>query len=325
MRYWAKQRCLADVFSRRGSILFLVSVVLFGGTFVAAKAGLAHFPPLLFVAVRFDIGAIVLAIYAMSRFSWAEIRPRTPGDILGILATGGLVIGLTNALLFVGQQYVTSGVAAVVFSLNPILTPVFVAILLSEDRLSLRAGAGMVLGLLGVGLVASPDPAAFLSAGPGIPILFGGAVTSALGAVMIRRSNARLSSTARTIWGVPLAAVLSHGLSFAAGESVPDLSVPPAAILALVYVGVFSGAIAYIAYFGLIDEAGATQANLVFYFIPVVSAIGGWALLGEALSVTTMLGFSVIFTGYVLINGLPTRLKQAIQWGLDERIPRNRS
>ncbi|ESS11751.1 MAG: putative permease, DMT superfamily [uncultured archaeon A07HR60] len=150
-------------------------------------------------------------------------------------------------------------------------------------------------------------------------------MTSALGAVVIRRSRARLSSTARTIWGVPLAAVLSHGLSFVAGESVPDLSVPPAAILALVYVGVFSGAIAYIAYFGLIDEAGATRANLIFYFIPVVSAVGGWALLGETLSVTTLLGFGVIFAGYILINGVPTRLEQAIQWGLDDGLSRSRS
>jgi EamA-like transporter family. len=146
------------VFSRRGSILFLVSVVLFGGTFVAAKAGLAHFPPLLFVAVRFDIGAIVLAIYAMSRFSWAELRPRTPGDILGILATGGLVIGLTNALLFVGQQYVTSGVAAVVFSLNPILTPVFVAILLSEGSavVACRRGDGAGIAWGGSGRESRP-------------------------------------------------------------------------------------------------------------------------------------------------------------------------
>jgi len=214
------------VFSQRTGALFLVSAVLFGGTFIAAKAGLAYFPPLFFVAVRFDIGAVVLAAFAATSLSRSELRPRTVGDIIGILATGVLVIGLTNALLFVGQQDVTSGVAAVVFSLNPILTPVFAAVLLSGDRLSVRGSAGMVLGLLGVGLVANPDSTALLGGGIGIPLLFGAAVTSALGAVVIRRAESTMSSTARTVWGVPLAAVLSHGLSLSAGESVTGLSVP---------------------------------------------------------------------------------------------------
>ena len=299
------------MFTRRTGALLLVSAVLFGGTFVAAKAGLAHLPPLFFVAVRFDIGAVVLAAFAATRLSRAELRPRTRGDVVGIVATGVIVIGLTNALLFVGQQHVTSGVAAVVFSLNPILTPVFAAVLLSGDGLSTRGFVGMGLGLFGVALVADPDPAALLAGGVGVPLLFAAAVTSALGAVLIRRADATLSSTARTVWGVPLAAVLSHALSLGAGESVTGLSVPPVAVAALLYVGVFSGAIAYLAYFALIDETDATRANLLFYFVPVVSAVGGWALLGETLSVRSLAGFGVIFVGFLLVSGLsaaPSRL-----------------
>lgn len=301
------------MFSRRTATLFVVSAVLFGGTFVAAKAGLEYFPPLLFVALRFDIGAIVLAVYAAARLSKAELRPRTAGDVIGILATGLLVIGLTNALLFVGQQYTTSGVAAVVFSLNPILTPVFAAVLLTDERLSVRGSAGLVLGLLGVGLVANPDSSALLGGGLAVPILFAGAVTSALGAVVIRRAEATMSSTARTVWGVPLAAVLSHALSFSAGESVGVAAVTPVAVAALVYVGVFSGAIAYLTYFALIDEAGATRANLLFYFVPIVSAVGGWALLGETLPVASLVGFVVIFTGFILVSGPPTDLRRTLR------------
>jgi len=301
-------------------VLFVVSAVLFGGTFVAAKAGLAYIPPLLFVAVRFDIGAVVLAAFAATRLSRAELRPRTVGDVVGILATGVIVIGLTNALLFVGQQYVTSGVAAVIFSLNPILTPVFAALLLSEERLSVRGIAGMGLGLVGVVLVANPDSASLLGGGLGVPLLFMAAVASALGAVLIRRSEAALSSTARTVWGVPLAALLSHGLSYAAGEPVVGLSVPPVAIAALLYVGVFSGAVAYLTYFALIDEVGATRANLLFYFVPVVSAVGGWLLLGETLSVFAVAGFGLIFAGFLLVSGLPPDVLGDLRRGVRDRV-----
>ncbi len=286
---------------KRTLALFVTAAVLFGGTFVATKAGLAYLPPLLFVALRFDIGAAVLVSYAVVSMSRDELTPRTAGDIVGIVATGALVIGFTNVFLFVGQQYTTSGVAAIVFSLNPILTPVFAAVLLTDERLSVRAGVGMALGLAGVVLVANPASGGTVSA-TGIAILSAGAVTSALGAVVIRRADTTLSSTARTVWGVPLAAVLSHLLSLGAGQSLSSLSVTPTAVVALLYVGVFSGAIAYLAYFALIDTAGATRANLVFYLIPVVSAVGGWLLLGEAISALTLVGFAVVLSGFLLIG-----------------------
>jgi drug/metabolite transporter (DMT)-like permease len=290
-----------SVGAKRTLALFLTAAVLFGGTFVATKAGLAYLPPLFFVAVRFDIGAVVLASYAAVSMSRSELRPRTVGDVVGIAATGLLVIGFTNALLFVGQQYATSGVAAIVFSLNPILTPIFAAVLLTDERLSVRAGVGMALGLAGVALVANPASGGAIS-GPGVGILFGGAVTSALGAVVIRWSETALSSTARTVWGVPLAAVLSHLLSLGAGESLSGVSATPTAVGALVYVGVFSGALAYLAYFAVIDTAGPTRANLVFYLIPIVSTLGGWLLLGETLSGLTIVGFAVVLSGFLLIG-----------------------
>ena len=307
------------MFSRRTALLFVVSAVLFGGTFIAAKAGLAYFPPLLFVALRFDIGAVVLAVFAATTLSKAELRPRTVGDAVGIFATGVLVIGLTNALLFLGQQDVTSGVAAVVFSLNPILTPVFAAVILSDGRLSVRGAVGMGLGLVGVAFVANPEPSALLGGGLGVPLLFGAAVTSALGAVVIRRADATLSSTARTVWGVPLAAVLSHALSAGAGESVSGLSVPPVALAALLYVSVASGAVAYLAYFALIDETDATRANLLFYFVPVVSAVGGWALLGETISTLSLVGFGVIFAGFLLVSGLSPVPERLLRRAASER------
>lgn len=307
------------MFTRRSGLLFVVSAFLFGGTFVAAKAGLAHLPPLLFVAIRFDIGAVVLGLFAATRLSWADVRPRTTGDILGIAATGLVVVGLTNALLFVGQQYVTSGVAAVVFSLNPILTPVFGALLLSEDGLPSRAAAGMFLGVIGVALVANPDPSAVFESASGVALLFGAAVTSALGAVMIRRAGATLSSTAQTVWGVPLAAGLLHVLSLTAGESAASVSLPPVALVSLIYVGVGSGAIAYLTYFALIDEVGATRANLLFYFVPVVSAIGGWALLGETVPPVSLFGFLVIFAGFLLIAGFSPKLVEYARRAVGDR------
>ncbi|MDG5761034.1 DMT family transporter [Natronococcus sp. A-GB1] len=289
--------------AKRTIVLFALASLFFGGTFVAAKAGLEYFPPLLFVALRFDIAALIMVAYAVVRFSREDLTPTTAGDIIGILATGGLVIGLANSLLFVGQQYATSAVGAIVFSLNPILTPVFAAALLSTERLSGRGAIGMGLGLVGVALVVSPDPAMLVGGDAlGRAILFAGAASAALGAVLIRRVDATLSSSVRIAWGLPLAAALSHALSLAAGESASSITWSASAIAALAYVSVFAGVLAYLAYFALLDETGAIEANLVFYVVPVVSTLGGWAILGERIAPLAVVGFLTIFAGFAVLG-----------------------
>jgi drug/metabolite transporter (DMT)-like permease len=288
---------------RRTVGFFALASLLFGGTFVAAKAGLAYFPPLLFVALRFDVAAVALAAYAIVVSSREELTPRTRGDVAGILATGVLAIGLTNALLFVGQQYATSAVGSIVFSLNPILTPVFAAAVLSDERLSARGGVGMLIGLLGVALVVNPDPANLLGGDAmGKAILFAGAVSGALGSVLIRWADGTLSSTVWTAWGLPFGAALCHALSLSAGESPAAVIWGPEALAALAYVGIFAGALAYIAYFGLLDATGAIKANLVFYVVPVVSTLGGWLLLGEEISGLAVVGFLTIFAGFAVLG-----------------------
>jgi drug/metabolite transporter (DMT)-like permease len=310
------------VISRRTAVLFVLASVFFGGTFVAAKAGLEYFPPLLFVAFRFDVAAVIMVAYAAVRFSREDLVPRTAGDVIGIVATGGLVIGLANSLLFVGQQYATSAVGAIVFSLNPILTPVFAAVLLSRERLSSRGVVGMGLGLVGVALVVSPDPSMLVGGDAlGRAILFAGAASAALGAVLIRRVDATLSSTVRIAWGLPLAAVLSHTLAFAAGESTAAITWSAGALVALGYVSVFAGVFAYLAYFALLDETGAIEANLVFYVVPVVSTLGGWAILGERIAPLAVVGFLTIFAGFAILGSESVDVRSRLR----ARLPLERS
>ncbi|MBX0294519.1 DMT family transporter [Haloarcula nitratireducens] len=311
--------------SRRTLAFGVAASVLFGGVFVAAKAGLAYFPPLLFIALRYDVAAVALLGYVAVTRSRSELLPRTRGDLLGILSTGLLALGLTNALLFVGQQDATSAVGAIVFSLNPILTPVFAALLLSDERLSARGATGLLVGLLGVGLVVTPDPAMLLGGGGGKLLLFGGAVSGALGSVLVRWSDADLESTVRTAWGLPFAAALCHALSLSAGESLAAVSWTAGALLALLYVGVFAGAIAYVAYFGLLDTAGATHANLVFYVVPVVSTLGGWALLGETISELAVVGFLTVFAGFAILGSESLSLATVGSWVREETaVPTDR-
>lgn len=288
---------------RRIAGFFALASLLFGGTFVAAKGGLEFFPPLLFVAFRFDIGTAVLLSYVLVTHDRDQWLPNTRADVAGILAAGVFTIGLTNAFIFIGQQYVSSGVGAIINSLNPILTPILAAALLSDETLSRYDWGGLLLGFMGVLLVVGIDPThIFEGAVVGKAILVLAATSGGVGSVLIRRADSDLSSSVRTAWGLPIAAVLCHLLSSAAGEQLAAVEWTPAGLLALGYVGVFSGAVAFIAYFGLLDEVGAIRSNLIFYVVPVVATIGGWALFGETISALTVAGFGTIFSGFAIIG-----------------------
>ncbi|MFH5801941.1 DMT family transporter [Haladaptatus sp. CMAA 1911] len=291
---------------------FLAASLFFGGTFVSAKYGLQYFPPLLFVSLRFDIGTVLLGAYVLATRSVDDLVPRTRSDAAAILAAGVASIALTNAFLFVGQQYATSAIGAVIFSLNPILTPVFAAFLLDEERLSRRTAVGMTFGLLGVGLVVHPTPATVFHGGVGKFLLLGGAASCGLGSVLIQRADANLDSTARTAWALPLGAFLSHSLAYAMGERLAAVTWTLAGNVALVYVGVFAGAGAFIAYFALLDDTGPIRANLVYYVIPLVATVGGAVLLDEQVSVYTVAGFLVVFVGFAVIGSEELDLRQHV-------------
>jgi len=277
--------------------------VFFGGTFVAAKAGQAYVPPLLLVAVRFDIAAVLLLGYVALTRSRAELLPKTPGDVAAILAAGVLAIGLANGLLFVGQGSLTSGVGAILFALVPIFAPLFAGALLADERLTAAGAVGTLVGLVGVGMVVDITPATVVETfSGGAVIVLAGAVSLAIGTVLIRRADSSLSSTVRTAWALPVSALMLHALSIGAGESTGAAEWTLGAAVAVGYLGVFAGAVAYILYFGLLEEVGATQSSLVFYASPIVATLGGWLLLGEALSATTVAGFGVVLVGFGIIG-----------------------
>ncbi|MFB9806907.1 DMT family transporter [Haladaptatus pallidirubidus] len=100
-------------------LLFIITSLTFGTAFVGIKAGLVAIPPILFAGLRYDIGATILLAYVYQRGGYW--RPRTRGDLMAIIIAGFFLSGLNATLLFTGQQYLTTGTAAVVFSLVPVL------------------------------------------------------------------------------------------------------------------------------------------------------------------------------------------------------------
>ena len=297
--------------------LFALLAVAWGAGFSAIEVGLETIPPILFASFRFDVGAVVtlVGLAALGRLD----RPQVRDDWYAIVVAAALLVFGNVFFLFYGQLYTSGSIASVVYSLNPVLTVGFAALLLSGTNFAPQDAVGVVLGLVGVLLIARPDPSAtnptpadapeFLSTafavlgpdGVGASLVFVAVITVAAGSVLLRRFEAPMASLPTTGWAMAVGAVMLHAASLAVGEA-PMVPGGTWTLVAVAYVGVVASSVGYGAYFTLMRRRGPFTANLVSYAVPPVASITGWALLDERLPPLAVAGFGCILVGFLVLN-----------------------
>jgi drug/metabolite transporter (DMT)-like permease len=282
--------------TRRSAVLLFAGLAtMWGLSFPAITVGLRDLPPVLFAAFRYDVAAVLLLAYVGATASPGDRLPTKRRDVGAVLAGGAFLVA-ANGLLFIGQQTVPSGVAAILQGLVPILTTLW-ALLLLDQELTPTGAAGILLGFVGVGLIVRPDPANLLAAD-----LLGKFIIVALGGVLVDRAKPTIASTALTGWSMALGGLLLHAGSLAAGESLVGATFSRTAVGAVVYLGVFSTALAFVIYFTILERYGALETSLVAYLVPVVATIAGVVLLDETITLATVGGFVVVFLGFALLK-----------------------
>jgi len=280
--------------------LFFLVTLLFGSGFPAVKTGLSFIPPLLFAASRSYLAAALLLVYVGTTTEYWY--PRSRQDVTAVLAGGLFLVGGTG-IGFVAQQFITAGVAAIIFSLAPIITAVLAWPLLPAERLAGRDYLGVLVGFVGITIVIRPDPAGLLDPElVGKLLFFGALVIVELGAVLIRRSRPSMPIPALTGWAMVLGGTVHVVLAMAIGESIASIQPTPLAVAMVVYLSVFIGVFGLVTYLVLMGEVGPLKANLTTYLTPIVALAIGWVLLGERIQPLTLVGFGVILAGFVLLE-----------------------
>ncbi|WP_136716172.1 DMT family transporter [Halorientalis salina] len=286
----------------RNATLFLVLAALWGSAFMAIKAGLEYFPPVLFAAIRYDIAGILVLGYAW--WTTDQWRPESRGGLVQVVVGSVLLIGGYHAFLFVGEQRTTSAAAAVIVSLSPILTTGFARALLPDQRLTPAGIAGTFLGLAGVVILTRPDPSNLLTADViAKGLVFLAALSFALGSVLTRRIDADLPIETMEAWSMLGGAALMHAVSVALpSESLGSVRWTAEALGALGYLSVGASAVGFLVYFDLLDRLGPVEINLVSYVAPVFAAVSGYLVLGEVIDWYTGAGFLIIVVGFALLK-----------------------
>ena len=277
-------------------------VLLWSSSFIAAKAGLRHMSPLLFVAVRLAGCAVVLvAVMLISRRSW---RPLGGWRWFHCAVAGALLNAVGLMAPHVGLLLAPAAQIALVQSLTPLLTAVFGVALLHE-RLHSRQWLGLALGMAGVGLVVGHAALESASRFNGLALAFLGVLGLVAGTLYF----------GRFCRGVPLLPGATAQFASAAAVSAlgawlletrhADWTADTIAAIAWNTIMVSLGGMGL--YFAMLARGTAARASANFYLVPGTAALLAWSILGEGLTPLAVAGLLVASAGCWLVGSAPRK------------------
>ncbi|HUS12602.1 MAG TPA: EamA family transporter [Pyrinomonadaceae bacterium] len=283
----------------KSRLVWLVLCCIWGSTWLFIKLGLQDLPPLTFAGIRFVIAALILFALILVR---GVPLPGKTRDWVFLAATGVLSFSLNYGLVFWGEQYISSGLAALLQSMLPLFGLIIAHFYLPGERMTLARIAGVVLGVLGVAVIFSNQ---LEVSGPralwGSAALVLSAFCAAYANVLVKTYGLNLQpsvlAAGQMLFGlVPL---LLIGIPL---EGNPlNYHWTPIAVLSLFYLAIVGTVIAFLLYYWLIHNMDVTKTMLIALVTPVVAVILGMLVLNEEMHWRTLIGGAMIISGLGLI------------------------
>lgn len=287
---------------RLWGLLVLLSAI-WGASFFLAAVALAGFPPLTIVLGRVAIGAVVLALLCRAL---GLGLPRGRAAWLAVAGMGLLNNAVPFSLIIAGQQFIPSGLAAVVNAATPVFAVLAAHALARDEPATAAKLTGAATGLLGVAILAGPAAVATGGAAEliGILLCLGACLSYGLSGVWSRRIKQAGLAPIPAATGQCIASTLIVLPLVILFDQPWTLPAPPmGAVLALVAFGIGPTALAYVLFYRLLAQAGATNTMLVTLLVPVTALLLGTLLLDEVLAPRHFAGMAVIALGLLVIDG----------------------
>jgi drug/metabolite transporter (DMT)-like permease len=244
--------------------------------------------------LRFGTASTVLALYAAAKRMRLPERSELP--LIGL--TGFLGISVYHVALNFGEVTVQAGAASLLISAAPVFTALLSVAVLKE-RLTGTGWLGILLAFAGVALIA-------LSGGrglhftPGALLILLAATVAAIYSILSKkllRRHAALEFTCYSIWAgtLPLLVFLPGLL-----RRLP-VAAPPATF-AVIYLGIFPAAIAYVLWNYALARMPASLLSSFLYLSPVLASLIAWVWLGEVPALLTLVGGAIAILGVILVQ-----------------------
>lgn len=287
--------------STRAWALILLLGAIWGGAFFFTEVALTEMGPFTLVAHRVCWAALALWLYLLLAGRVA-VRPSA-----GLWARWG-VMGLLNnilpfSLIMWGQTAIEGGLAAIFNAMTAPFGVLAAALFLSDERLTARKLAGVLLGVAGVSAIVGAEALDGLdprSLGQFAVVLatICYAFASVWGRVALTGTPVEMNAAGMLLTSAAMALPIAF-----LTEGAPSFDLPPGVWGALAGMAILGTAAAYLLYFEILRLAGAGNTMLVTLVIPPFAIALGAVFLGERLAPSAFFGFGLIALGLAVIDG----------------------
>ncbi len=280
-------------------IAFAIVYLVWGSTYLGIRIAIETLPPFLMAALRFlSAGAIL--------FAWSTLRGAAMPRLVewrSALIVGALLLVTGNGLLTWAEQFVESGVAALIVATVPLWMVLLDALTPEGTRPTVPVIGGLILGLLGIGVLVGPGELGGEAIdGLGALVIVIAAFSWALGSIYSRRAPQSPSTLQNVGMQMLLGGTLLLLWGFALGERIDPVAVSTRSAWALVYLSLLGGVVSYSAYVWLLKVSTPAKVATYAYVNPVVAVMLGWAFGGEALNPRVFLSMAAVVSAVVLIS-----------------------
>ena len=280
---------------------WLTVCLVWGTTYLAIRVALETIPPASVGAIRFVLAGILLAVFLRAR------GVRLPGRAhwRGLAIVGVLLIGVGNGMVVVAEQWVPSGIAAVVIATTPFWMAGMEGLIPGGERFSRRTLIGMTIGFAGILLLLWPDLTAGGSLGRqflvGLIALqlaeIGWAAGTAYSKRQAREENALAAAALQMLFGgIALLIVAVIRGEFA------DLRFSTRSAAAELYLIVVGSLVAFPAYIYALKHLPVSTVSLYAYINPVIAVLLGALLLGEPFGLRIVIASAVVLLGVSVVR-----------------------
>lgn len=283
----------------RVAIVFILLCFIWGSTWAFIKLGLDDLPPITFVSIRFAVAVILLIIITRLRKSrW----PRTVAEWRFLAITGILSFGLNYGLLFWGENHTSSGLAALLQATIPLFGLLLAQVYLPNESLTLKRFAGVVIGLVGVGIIfarqMSLGDRGAIAGGAAIIV---GAFFAAYSNVLVKSRGASYDLTV-LVGGQMFCGFIPLAIYALIREGNPlQIHWTRNSVISVLYLAVLGSVTAFLLYYWLVRHMDVTKTLLISLVTPVMAVLIGVVFLNETVTWHLAVGAVCIFAGIVMV------------------------
>ncbi len=277
---------------------YLAICLIWGSTWLVIRLGMESLTPFISAGVRFTIASSV--IFTVMKIK--NIPLIVDGSAMKIYITGGFFSFLIPfGLVYWGQQFISSGLASVLFAVYPFSVATVAHFSLNEERLKKTKVFGMLTGFTGIIIIFSDNFSIrfnmmeFL----GMAAVVGSGIIQSFVVVLIKKEGKHLNPFSMNLVPMAIAAVGFLITGFLV-EDVSRNRFDLNGILSVLYLGIFGSIVTFTTYYWLLKKVSVLLMSLIAFITPIIALVIGWLVYNEKLTMFHLTGSIFVLTGLLI-------------------------